>query len=472
MARVVIVSNRIPLPGDRGARAGGLAVALRDAIKRGGLWFGWSGKTSEAPLPTPSVTVQGRASYATIDLDTEDYRRFYAGFSNGTLWPLLHSRLGLMEYDRAEYAGYEAINAAYAKALAPLLTPDDVIWIHDYQLIPLAHRLREAGVRNRIGFFLHVPFVPASVFRSLPCAKALLQDFCAYDVVGLQTDEHLKDFLDCMTVILGAEVRSDGTVRLGGARTLAIADPIGIDGALFARLATRTVASPEVARLNESLVGRALIIGADRLDYSKGLPNRVVAFERLLSRFPEHRQKVSYLQIAAASREEVKEYRTLRRDLDRAVGALNGKFAEFDWVPLRYMTRAVARPTLAGFYRVARIGLVTPLRDGMNLVAKEYVAAQDPADPGVLILSCFAGAAEEMTEAVIVNPYDADAIAEAMRAALMMPLDERRMRHAALLEKVMRSSANAWSRRFLTTLQSWERHGSANLAAWSGVTSN
>lgn len=452
MARIVIVSNRVPSPSERGPRAGGLAVGLADALKDGGLWFGWSGEIAKTSHNTVNRVEAAGVTYATIDLSQEDYDRFYVGFANSTLWPLLHFRLGLIDFKREDLEGYIDVNRTYAAALALELRPDDLIWIHDYHLIPLGQELRKLGVKNRLGFFLHIPFVPASLFTALPQGNQLLRAFCAYDVVGFQTDEHRRDFLDCVEQILGLKADKDGEVETSAGRMRAIADPIGIDARGFAALATKAERSPETQRLKASLVGRALVIGVDRLDYSKGLPNRFDAFGRLLNSFPEHRQKVSYLQIAARSREDVSEYQAIRRELDRKAGNINGRFAEFDWVPLRYMTRAVSRNTLAGFYRAARIGLVTPLRDGMNLVAKEFIAAQDDNDPGVLVLSRFAGAAEDLAEALIINPYDPDEIAEAMHEALVMPLDERKDRMARLRGRVFTVTAEAYCRAFLKAL--------------------
>nr|WP_298685687.1 trehalose-6-phosphate synthase [uncultured Dongia sp.] len=452
MARVVIVSNRVPLPNERGARAGGLAVGLSDALKDGGLWFGWSGEISKTTHnPVRKVEAAG-VTYATIDLCQEDYDRFYVGYANSTLWPLLHFRLGLIDFKREDLEGYFSVNRTFAAALALELQPDDVVWIHDYHLIPLGAELRRLGVRNRLGFFLHIPFVPASLFAALPQGETLLRAFLAYDVVGLQTEEHRRDFLDAVKQVLGIEPDADGQLVTASGISRAIANPIGIDARGFAAMATKAERSVETKRLLSSLVGRDLVIGVDRLDYSKGLPNRFTAFGKLLQNYPEHRQKVSYLQVAARSREDVSEYQALRRELDRKAGNINGRFAEFDWVPLRYMTRPVNRNLLAGFYRAARVGLVTPLRDGMNLVAKEFIAAQDHNDPGVLILSRFAGAAEDLAEALIVNPYDPDEITEAMHQALIMPQTERQDRMAHLRARVFTSTAEAYCRNFLAAL--------------------
>ena len=452
MARLVIVSNRVPLPTDRGPRAGGLAVALADALQPGSVWFGWSGKRVETASDIPEVTSAGGVTYATIDMTEAEYGAFYVGFSNGALWPLLHFRLGLMTYRREDYQGYQAVNRRFATALASVLQPDDLVWVHDYHLIPLARELRRLSVRNRIGFFLHIPFVPAAMLEVLPCAPDLLAELAAYDVVGFHTEAYRRAFVDCARQMLGVMPDADQTFLYNGVTVHVIVDPIGIDADAFVKDAALAARGAEVRRLRSSLSDRALAMGADRLDYSKGLPNRLIAFGRLLAAYPEHRRHVNFLQVAARSREDNNDYHQLRRELDRIAGDTNGRYSEFDWVPLRYITRAMSRRTLAGIYRVARVGVVTPLRDGMNLVAKEYVAAQNASDPGVLVLSRFAGAAEDLTEALIVNPFDPDEIAEALHKALLMELDERRSRHQALLEKVRYSDAARYCAVFLAHL--------------------
>ena len=452
MARVVIVSNRVPVPSSRAPQAGGLAVALKDALKDGGIWVGWSGELTRETTDEVKVQHAAKIDYVTIDMSREDYRRYYVGFANSTLWPLLHFQPGLLEFNRAFLDTYLDVNGRFAKALLSVIEPDDLVWVHDYHLIPLAYALRGLGAKNRIGFFLHVPFVPASLFSLLPKAESLLRMFCAYDVVGFQTRQHLHDFEDCLATLLNLKREPGKPVTLADHGMLPVSTPIGIDARGFARQAKKAAQSRAAHRMAESLAGRTLIIGVDRLDYSKGLPNRFEAFGRLLDRFPEHHLKVSYLQVAARSREDVVEYQRLKRELDRLAGEINGRHAEFDWVPLRYMTRAVARASLAGFYRIARVALVTPLHDGMNLVAKEYIAAQDPEDPGVLVLSRFAGAAEELSDAIIVNPLDSDEVAEALHFALNMSRAERKSRYEKLFELVCHTTAGSYCRDFLAAL--------------------
>ena len=440
MSRLVIVSNRVPVPRPRGApQAGGLAVAVAEAIAgREALWFGWSGETAAEPSP-PALVTAGATTYATLHLTDAEKRGYYGGFSNGTLWPLLHYRMGLAEFRREEHEAWRAVNERLAGALAPMLRPDDVLWVHDFHLFPFAAALRRLGCRRRIGFFLHVPFPPAALFDALPQGRRLLADLGAYDLLGMQTEGDARNLRDALGL-------------LGLAAPVA-AFPVGMDAAAFGREAARVVAQPEPRRLAESLGGRALILGVDRLDYSKGLPQRFRGYASLLKRFPEHRRRVTFLQVAPVSRNEVAQYRALRRELDELAGRINGEHGEIDWIPIRWMTRAVPRTTLAGFHRLARVGLVTPLRDGMNLVAKEYVAAQDPEDPGVLVLSRFAGAADELRGAVLVNPHDPDEIAEGLDAALRMGLEERRARAEADRAALAGNSAAEWARRFLAALE-------------------
>lgn len=453
MARTVIVSNRIPVPNARGPQAGGLAIVLKDAVKPGDLWFGWSGKTAEESSTKPNITETDGVQYATLDLSESDYEKFYVGFANSTLWPLLHFRLGLMEFRREHFDGYRAVNQFFANALAKLLKPDDIIWVHDYHLMPLAAQLRELGVTARMGFYLHIPFVPASVFRSLPQGSGLLEDLCAYDVLGFQTDQHHRDFLDCVRQILHIETDADGTIHAPNRTVRSLVDPVGIDCNAFRKLAEKNVKLRNTQRLKASLNQSKLMIGVDRLDYSKGLPDRFEAFNRLLTRFPEHKQKISFLQIAAPSRQEVVQYAALRPVLNRMAGDINGRHGAFDWVPLRYMSQGVLRSTLAGFYRLANIGVVTPLRDGMNLVAHEYIASQDPEDPGVLILSQFAGAARYFEDALIANPHDPDEIAEAMHEAMKMSLEKRKKRHERLYESLKSLTTRAYCDTFMNALQ-------------------
>ncbi len=452
MSRLVVVSNRVGVP-DGSARAGGLEVAIRAALRRrGGLWFGWSGRVAEDGAAPKTVT-QDNIDYVTVDLRKDDYNEFYNGFANRVLWPILHYRLDLAEFKRRDLGGYFRVNEYFARHLEQYLKPDDVIWVHDYHLIPFAKALRERGHRNRIGFFIHIPCPPPEILTALPNHEQLIPALGAYDLVGFQTEIDACNFARYFSQECGLDP-SDGDVFVYKGREVRIGVfPVGVETEGFARLARRAIDSAFVREALESLSGRAMIIGVDRLDYSKGIPERMEAFERFLANFPEWREKVVYLQITPRSRTDIQEYAEIGRLVGEAVGRINGTFGEASWTPLRYVNKAHSRTALAGLYRAARAALVTPLRDGMNLVAKEYVAAQDPDDPGVLILSRFAGAARECSAALLVNPYDSEGVAIAIDRALSMPLSERRQRQEQNFGVLVKNDISHWAERFLGLLE-------------------
>nr|WP_075218008.1 trehalose-6-phosphate synthase [Mongoliimonas terrestris] len=451
--RLVVVSNRVGPLKDTG-KAGGLAVALVDMLReRGGVWFGWSGQVTDAGTFSELHRERSKTvDLATIDIDPADNAEFYAGYANRTLWPVLHYRLDIAEFSPAFEAGYRRVNERFAARLLPLLRAEDQIWVHDYHFFHLGAELRRMGVENRIGFFLHIPFPPPDMLSALPRHRDLVRSLLAYDVIGLQTDRDRRHFIDYL------KEEANG-VDLGGHRVRAFdrevtvaAFPIGIDTEGFHGFAEGPEAKRERTRLERHLNGRRQIVGVDRIDYSKGIPHRFRAVERFFEEYPEHRGKVSLLQVAPPSRSEVDAYMDIRRELEHLAGHVNGRFADVDWTPIRFITRGFPRRALAGVYRASRLALVTPLRDGMNLVAKEYVAAQDHEDPGVLLLSRFAGAAETMGEALIVNPYAADEVALAIKSAFDMPLDERRARHDALYARLVEGDARNWANAFLRLL--------------------
>lgn len=452
MSRLVVVSNRVTLPDED--RAGGLAIALRAALaERGGLWFGWSGKSVRGPSGAMHEHVDGNTRYALMDLSKQDFEDYYNGFANRSLWPLLHFRMDLVDYSRETWAGYRRVNALFADHLVPELRDDDVVWIHDYHLIPLAQRLRERGIGNRIGFFLHVPMPSSDLLAALPNHRELFAALASYDLVGFQTRRDLERFQDYVRLFGEGRVTGDGEMETaGGRRFRGGAFPIGIDVPTIAGQAQRAMKRLAVRRLQESLGGRTLAIGVDRLDYSKGLPERFRAFERHLERRRDQGGRITFLQIAPPSRSDVPEYQALRRELETLSGHINSGHAVPDWTPIRYVNRNFPHDVLTGFYRSARIALVTPLRDGMNLVAKEYVASQDPDDPGVLVLSRFAGAAYELPDALQVNPYDVDGVADAIARAHAMPLAERRRRWRAMMARIEGYDIHAWRRDFLDAL--------------------
>jgi trehalose 6-phosphate synthase len=448
MSRLVIVSNRVANLRKR-TQTGGLAVGLADAIRsRGGIWFGWNGKIEENEPEAAHIEAVGDVQMISVPLTREDYEQYYLRYANSVLWPLFHYRLDLVDYDDDAYRGYRRVNAMFARMLAPQLRPDDIIWIHDYHLITMAEELRHLGCRQRIGYFLHIPFPPHEILSAAPNHRELVSALLSYDLIGFQTHTDLENFHHYL------EHQSDNERPIAAAAAGAEADafPIGIDVEDFRKLAQESSEDVLIDRIRRGILGRAQIIGVDRLDYSKGLPERMRAFDRLLELYPEHQNAVSYLQIAPPTREEVTAYADIRTELEGLAGSINGRHADFNWTPIKYIHRAVAREKLAALFRTSNVGLVTPLRDGMNLVAKEYVAAQDPSDPGVLVLSRFAGAAEEMEEALQVNPYDTDNVAKALHKALVMTVQERRERHAALFKRISEKDAVWWLNAFLDRL--------------------
>ena len=452
MNRLVVVSNRVPLP-SASSHAGGLAVALDGLMeKRGGLWFGWSGAVAASGGTNVCVQHADGIDYATIDLTQEEHDRYYNNFSNGVLWPLLHTMPELMHFDRRDAKVYREVNARMAATLQPLLRPSDLIWVHDFHLMPLAAALRARGVGNPIGFFLHVPFASADVLAAAPEMGALVRDLLAADLLGFQTENDLANFAAAAELFGDAKRLPGNVLGLDGRRVRLGVFPVEIEPHGFAALAEKMAASPEAERLRASLTGQHLILGVERLDPTKGLLQRLAGLRTMLEKHPEWHRRATMLQIAAVSRKEVSSYRALRTALDREAGCLNADLAEPDWLPLRLVSRAADRALVAGYMRIARVGLVTPLRDGMNLVAKEFVAAQNPDDPGVLVLSRFAGAAQQLDAALRVNPHDADAMADAMDRALAMPLAERRERWQSMWDVLADRSPLAWGRSFVAAL--------------------
>lgn len=453
--RLVVVSNRVAAPSDScQPSAGGLAVALQAALEiRGGIWFGWSGKISSEADPAPRVTSHGAINYALTDLCRRDFEEYYNGFANRALWPICHYRLDLADLSERNATGYFRVNAQFARRLGTMLRRDDIIWVHDYHMIPIANCLRQMGCTNRIGFFLHIPWPAQGVAAALPGFERILQAFAAYDLIGFQTASDATNFRDCLVEAKVGEIKGDGWCEAFGRRFQFGAFPISIDTEGFGREARIAEKNVTVKRMRASLEGRPLIIGVDRLDYSKGIKQRIEAFSAFVERTPRAAQaRVTMLQITPKSRSDVPEYAKMQREVAEQVGRVNGQWGDIDWTPVRYTHKVMSQPTLAGLYRIARVGLVTPLRDGMNLVAKEYVAAQSPEDPGVLVLSQFAGAAAELKSALIVNPFDIEATADAIARALDMPLSERRERWAANMEVLRANTVETWMSHFLEAL--------------------
>jgi trehalose 6-phosphate synthase len=455
MSRLIIVSNRVQPPTGEGAgNQGGLAVALSAALRESsGMWFGWSGETTDQFTGHINMQRTHGVTTATIDLEEQDVDEYYNGYANRTLWPLFHYRMDIAEFESGFAEGYERVNTRFAETLEPMIERDDMIWVHDYHMFPLGQRLRERGIRNRIGFFLHIPWPPYRLLLSLPDHRQLVDSLFGYDVVGFQTRDSLDSFLDYVRQEMNGTVDEAGRVTVGDRSLVAITCPIGIDTENFVEACQSSAARYTCYRMRQSANGRDMIVGVDRLDYSKGLEERFLGYERFLSANENQRGEVFLLQIAPPSRGDVQSYQEIRSSLDALSGRINGEYADIEWVPIRYVNRGYPRDRLAGIYRASRIGLVTPLRDGMNLVAKEYVAAQDPEDPGVLILSRFAGAAEQLHDAVLINPHSPEDISEAIKLALAMPLDERIARWRKLMDNIEAEDVMWWRKRFTDVLE-------------------
>ncbi|WP_137392021.1 alpha,alpha-trehalose-phosphate synthase (UDP-forming) [Rhodoligotrophos defluvii] len=454
MPRLIVVSNRVARFGQNEANTGGLATALKSALEdQGGIWFGWSGDTVDGEPGPPRREVHGPIIRATVDLQRNEFQRFYTGFSNGALWPLLHYRTDLMDFHQADYEAYQRVNERFAVELMRLLRPDDVIWVHDYQLFPLGSHLRAMGAHHRIGFFLHTPFPPWQIISALPVHSDIAEALAAYDLIGTQTDDDAQCMREFLRRVLQLNFMGEES-RAGKTRLRVTAFPISIDARKIAADAARAAGMLQTQSLLKSLDGRALVISVDRLDYTKGILQRIAAIDHFLKRFPERLNDVSFLQIAPPTRDQIPAYRRLQKAVEEAIGRLNGQYAGLDGVPIKYLRKSFAQSTLFGFYRAANVGLVTPLRDGMNLVAKEYVACQDPRDPGVLVLSSMAGAAKELDAALLVNPHDPAATSCAIRQALDMSLSERIARHRALMDKLKQNDLDTWRANFTRALVS------------------
>ena len=451
MSRLVVVSNRIADP--RQTAAGGLAVALGEVLNNtGGLWFGWSGKIVDTDADEVHFQQAGPVKLATVDLSQVDHDDFYLGYSNGVLWPVFHYRLDLADFEAGHIAGYRRVNQLYARKLKPLLRDDDILWVHDYHLIPLAAELRALGCKQRIGFFLHIPLPPPLMLAAIPGHDWLIRALFAYDLLGFQSHADLDHFAGYVETEAHAQPVEPGRWRAFGRTVQAGAFPIGIDVEDFTALTNAPPALEMYQRMKTEYSRRKLLVGVDRLDYSKGLPQRMRAFREFLEKNPDSRTSATLIQIASPSRENVSAYTDILHERESLCGSINGNYGELDWMPVRYIHRTVARARLPGLYRASRVALVTPLRDGMNLVAKEFLTAQDPADPGVLVLSRFAGAAEQLTEALLVNPYDTEGTATAIQLALQMPVEERRHRHQAMMRTIRQYDVHWWCDTFLAAL--------------------
>ena len=458
--RLVVVSNRLPSidppaseEEERAMPVGGLVTAVRAALEeRGGMWFGWSGRLVTGTAPSvPSVTKVGRFELASVDLNRRDSNLFYNDFCNRALWPLLHSFPARVVVRHEAYRAYRRVNRAYAEALRPLLREGDLVWVQDFHVMPLAYELRRLGWRGKIGFFLHTPFPPPEVFSVLPWAPRILETLLDYDLMELHIRRYVYNLFECLSAELPGGATIGETFNLGNRSLEVKSNPIGTDPEMLAVLAARSEESATGKMLRRLPSPRRIVLGVDRLDYTKGIVNRLLTIEHFLARYPSMRGKVYFIEVSAPSRTRVPEYVEEKRQVEELVGRINGRFSEADWVPLRYHYRSFPWPELVAFYRQADVCVLTPLRDGMNLVAKEFVASQGD-DPGVVVLSRFAGVADSMDQAVLVNPYDIEGTAESIHRALLMPPRERRARWEALNRDVRFFTARRWSDSFVAEL--------------------
>jgi trehalose 6-phosphate synthase len=452
---LVVVSNRVARATANEPMTGGLAAALLPVVeKSGAIWVGSSGRLRDGAQKEPFAEIEalGAGALAMLDLPAAHYAGYYEGFANSALWPALHSRSDLIRTSQDDYHSYREVNSFMARALMRFRKPDTTFWIQDYHFLALGAELRSLGVTQPLGFFLHTPWPAATIMEGVPHHRELVEAMLAYDLIGFQTADDRDNFVAYLQTDLGLPVE-DGVVTSPHGTSRCAVFPIGIDPAKFAALAAKAVSHPDVSRLRRSLNGEKLVIGVDRLDYSKGLINRIDAFDRMLTMHPSLKRSVSLLQIATLSRGGIEAYGNLQNDVAKLVSDVNGRHGEVDWTPIRYLNKGFNQSVLAGLYRAAQVGLVTPLHDGMNLVAKEYVAAQNPIDPGVLVLSKFAGAANELDTALLVNPHDVDSMARTLATALSMPLGERRMRWEAMMAKLRAGTIQEWFSDFLEALE-------------------
>jgi trehalose 6-phosphate synthase len=434
---------------------GGLAAALLPVVEHSGaIWVGSSGRVRDGHQKEPFAEIEalGTGAIATLDLPAAHYGGYYEGFANSALWPALHSRSDLIRVSQGDYLSYREVNAFMARALLRFRKTETAFWVQDYHFLALGAELRDLGVDDPIGFFLHTPWPVVAVMQGVPHHRELIEAMLAYDLLGFQTEEDCQNFLAYAGQELGLTIE-DGVVTSRHGRTRCQVFPISIDAEKFAQYAAKSISHPDVSRLRKSLNGEKLAIGVDRIDYSKGLVNRISAFDRLWTERPQLARSVSLLQIANPSRGGIEAYGNLQNDVARLVSDVNGRHGEVDWTPIRYLNKGFSQAVLAGLYRTAQIGVVTPLHDGMNLVAKEYVAAQNPADPGVLVLSKFAGAANELGAALLVNPHDVDGMARAIAIAASMPLTERKMRWEAMMKTLRGHTIQQWSSDFVAELE-------------------
>jgi trehalose 6-phosphate synthase/phosphatase len=457
--RTVIVSNRLPVTVRTGPEGltlqrsmGGLATGLTEPHERSkGMWVGWPGLPDEE-LKGHEVELSAMLAehrLVPVGLNRTQVAAFYESYCNSLVWPLFHSFINTLPLEGLSFETYEEVNQAFAEAAARAWHPGDVVWVHDYQLMRVPALLRRLIPEARIGFFLHIPFPPSEIFRILPSREAIMEGLLGADLIGFHTASYTRAFASSLLRVLGVATDMD-RVRWQGREVRLGTFPMGVDAEGYQQLGQ----DPEVLAEAQELRGSGdvkLLVGIDRLDYTKGIPRRMLAFERLLKDNPQLHGKVKLIQVAVPSRTEVNAYADFRANVDGLVGRINGAFGTPSWTPLSYLYRGLEAKHVVALYRAADVLLVTPIRDGMNLVAKEFIASRVD-EEGVLVLSEFAGAASELAEAVQVNPYDVPRTAEAIKRALDMLPEERKLRMQGMRRRVLRYHVRRWVEDFLQAL--------------------
>ncbi len=467
--RLAVVSNRLPaiIKQDENGKtsiqqgSGGLVTALTPVLRdRGGVWIGWLGTATTDPKETAlcdDLLAQGAQERGfelkSVSLSSDDIEKYYFGFANEILWPLFHDLPSRCHFEPSYWRAYEAVNRKFAAAIVQHTRETDYVWVQDYHLLLAARELKKSGARRQTGFFLHIPFPPLDLFLQVPWRFALLDALLEYDLIGFQTPRDRDNFVQCVNALFGrVQIQRNGqilTTTIQGRSVRVGAFPISIDFEGFERLGGSNEVAERAGLVRESQPNKKMILGVDRLDYTKGIPQRLRAFANVLTRYPDLRRKLTLVQVVVSSRRQVQDYETLKDEVERLVGEINGRFTEVGWTPIEYIFRSLSRDELVAYYRSCQVALITPLNDGMNLVAKEYCASSVD-DDSVLILSEFAGAAAQLAHgALLVNPHDIDGVAEAIHQALTMDSVERKARMGTLRDSIRTDDVFRWAESYL-----------------------
>ena len=472
MAKNIIVSNRLPIRISKvknsfkfTATSGGLATGMKSVHEHeNSLWIGWPGIGIDEIAPeawVPLAKGLEENNYAPILLDKEEVENFYYGLANKCLWPLFHYFIEISTFSETHWETYVEVNKKFSQSVIDKITPGDTVWIHDYQLMLCPKMIKDARPDVNIGFFLHIPFPSFEIFRTFPCRETLLEGMLGADLIGFHTYDYERHFLSSVRRILRKEVQFNRVIN-GFREVVVDTFPMGIDYDKFHRKAEEHLAQKEneKSELKKQLElhrkgaeSGKLILSIDRLDYTKGVVNRIEAFDLFLTKYPEYLEKVRLLMLTVPSRSDVPEYAKLKKETDELVGRINGKYATVNWTPIWYYYRAMSFDDLIDLYMTSDIAMITPVRDGMNLVAKEFIASRVSGD-GVLILSEMAGASKELFEAILINPFDKNAMADALLKAITMPVEEQKQRNVGMQKRLSRYTVDYWAKDFMKALQS------------------